>query len=319
VKKFIKQKMYPIVDFIVSPFTLLSSILLKVIRRRGIKWFPIAKKIFLRVGVFPIWDHYYEPLFSPKDLHFPLDEDRNLPGIDWNVKEQLSLLQKFDFNDELRKFPVYQKNQQEFYYNNVAYGSGDSEILYSMIRHFKPRKIIEIGSGNSTLMAKNAIRQNKEESAEYNCLHICIEPFEAPWLEDIGVKVIRKRVEELENNFFAQLRNNDLLFIDSSHIIRPQGDVLFEYLEVLPILNTGVIVHSHDIFSPKDYLCDWIYEDVRFWNEQYLLEAFLSCNTSFKVIAALNFLHHNYYKELALKCPMLTQEREPGAFYIQKV
>jgi len=74
------------------------------------------------------------------------------------------------------------------------------------------------------------------------------------------------------------------LFIDSSHIIRPQGDVLFEYLEILPILNAGVFVHIHDIFTPKDYLSEWILDGKVFWNEQYLLEAFLSFNTCFKIM-----------------------------------
>ena len=93
-------------------------------------------------------------------------------------------------------------------------------------------------------------------------------------LEKIGVTVIRQKVEGLGKAVFAELEKGDILFIDSSHIIRPQGDVLFEYLESLPSLNRGVIVHIHDIFSPKDYLKEWVTNEVRFWNEQYLLEAF---------------------------------------------
>ena len=87
--------------------------------------------------------------------------------------------------------------------------------------------------------------------------------------------------------FFAKDKKNDILFIDSSHIIRPQGDVLFEYLEILPILNPGVVVHIHDIFSPKDYLDNWIINDHLFWNEQYLLEAFLSFNNNSPFIDGL--------------------------------
>ncbi|HAX18069.1 MAG TPA: hypothetical protein DCY00_05695, partial [Actinobacteria bacterium] len=117
---------------------------------------------------------------------------------------------------------------------------------------------------------------------------------------------------------FKKLDCNDILFIDSSHMIRPQGDVLYEYLELLPDLNNGVIVHIHDIFSPKDYPEEWVIGDVRFWNEQYLLEAFLTSNSRWKIIGALNFLHHNYYELLIEKCPRLTPDREPGSFYIQK-
>jgi len=317
-KKIIKKFVYLVFDIVISPFTLLASILLHFVRRRGIKNFPTAKKIFLSIGVFPINAHYYEPLFDKKKLQYPLRNDRTLPGINWNTNEQLNLLKSFTYNNELIQFPENQKSQLSFYYRNSSYGTGDSEFLYNMIRHFKPNRIIEIGSGISTLMAQNAVRKNTDENPKYSCKHICIEPFEAPWLEKTGVDVIRKKVEEVEKDFFTQLNKNDILFIDSSHMIRPQGDVLYEYLELLPILNAGVIIHIHDIFSPKDYLDEWIDEDVRFWNEQYLLEGFLSFNSSFKIIAALNYLHHNFFNELSEKCPMLTIEREPGAFYIQK-
>ena len=119
--------------------------------------------------------------------------------------------------------------------------------------------------------------------------------------------------------FFSELEENDILFIDSSHIIRPQGDVLFEYLELIPILNKGVIVHVHDIFSPKNYLREWLEDEVRFWNEQYLLEAFLSHNNTWKIIGALNYLHHNHYEKLKSVAPFLTPDREPGSFYIQRI
>ena len=187
-----------------------------------------------------------------------------------------------------------------------------------MIRLFKPKRIIEIGSGSSTLMAKNAIYKNKSESNDYICEHICIEPYEQPWLNHIGVKVIRKKVETIELNFFSSLKKNDILFIDSSHIIRPQGDVLFEYLEILPSLNEGVIVHIHDIFTPKDYLDEWFSE--YFWNEQYLLEAFLSFNKDFRIIGATNYLSHKYNVQFSEKCPVYKMQvgREPGSFWIIK-
>ena len=156
------------------------------------------------------------------------------------------------------------------------------------------------------------------ENKDSQCEHTCIEPFENLWLEKLSVKVIRKLVEDVDVNFFNQLDENDILFIDSSHIIRPQGDVLFEYLQILPILKCGVIVHIHDIFTPKDYLDEWKIKGTLFWNEQYLLESFLCLNSSYKIIGALNYLKSNYYDELAEKCPMLTKDREPGSFWIKK-
>lgn len=188
-----------------------------------------------------------------------------------------------------------------------------------MIRLKKPKHIFEIGSGNSTLLARYAIKKNKEENSKYHCKHVCIEPYEMPWLEKSGISVFREKVENVQISFFSELKENDILFIDSSHIIRPQGDVLFEYLELLPTLNKGVIIHIHDIFSPRNYLSQWLDLDVKFWNEQYLLEAFLSNNNDWKILGALNYLHHDYYEKLKKTCPFLTPEREPGSFYIQKI
>ena len=100
-------------------------------------------------------------------------------------------------------------------------------------------------------------------------------------------------------------------------MIRPQGDVLKEYLEIFPQLKPGVFVHVHDIFTPKDYLKSWVVDDVRFWNEQYLLEALLTNTNRYEVIAALNFLKNNHYELFSQVCPYITKEREPGSFYFR--
>jgi hypothetical protein len=101
-------------------------------------------------------------------------------------------------------------------------------------------------------------------------------------------------------------------------MIRPQGDVLHEFLDILPQLNNGVIVHVHDIFTPSDYPHEWIVQSKRFWNEQYLLEAFLTNNSEWEVIGALNYLKHRHFAALQVCCPRLTAEREPGSFYLRK-
>jgi predicted O-methyltransferase YrrM len=302
-----------------SPFTLLSTLWLKFVRRVGIG--KIEDHIFMMMGVLPVHDHYYQPLVNPrKHLTKSLREDRELPGIDFNIQQQLGLLSKFHYNDELLNFPLEKTARTEFYYNNGSYCSGDAEYLYNIVRHFKPRKIIEIGSGASTLMVQNAVRQNRHEDVHYQFQHICIEPYEQPWLEKQQVELIRKRVETIDKSFFGQLEANDILFIDSSHIIRPQGDVLFEYLEILPILNPGVIVHVHDIFMPKDYPNDWVFNHF-LWNEQYLLEAFLTFNTKFKIIGALNYLSHHHRDAFMDKSPIFAKQssREIGAFWMVKV
>jgi predicted O-methyltransferase YrrM len=308
-----------VVDILALPFTGLAGVWLKFLRTFGFQYLPASKRMLLSIGVLPVRDHYYEPMINSAHLRYALSKDRELPGIDLNVAEQLTFIGQFTFREELLGFPLVQKNRLEFYYHNGSFVSGDAEYLYSLVRLVKPRKIIEIGCGYSTVMTRNAVDRNKSDDASYSCDHICIEPYEQPWLEELGVQVIRRRVEECDIGLFASLEKGDILFIDSSHVIRPQGDVLFEYLEVLPMLKPGVFVHVHDIFTPRDYLQEWIVDEMKLWNEQYLLEAFLSFNKEFRVIGAVNFLKHNHPAALAERFPILEMEighREPGSFWI---
>jgi len=317
-KRIIKKSILFLVE-LGTPLTFLSSVWLKIVKKVGVG--KIGDKIFMQLGILPILDHYYQPMINPqKHLTKSLRDDRELQGIDFNITEQLNILSKFNYNKELLNFPINKSKNIEFYYDNGSYCSGDAEYLYNMIRYFKPNRIIEIGSGYSTLMAINAISNNNSDNSNYACHHICIEPYEQPWLEKTEVELIREKVENIDKSLFQKLEKNDILFIDSSHIIRPQGDVLFEYLELLPTIKSGVLIHVHDIFTPKDYLNEWVYEQHLLWNEQYLLEAFLTFNSEFRIIGALNYLTHNYPKEFAEKCPIFANQpgREPGSFWMIK-
>ena len=302
----------PVADLLLAPMLILAALLMKAIRRAGIHRMPLSRWLLRRIGVFPIDNNYYEPLFDPRGLRRPLHEERELPGIDWNEAEQIALLRAFTQADELADVPE-QAEEGVFHWSNATFCSGDAEYLYQLVRTRRPSLVVEVGCGYSTLLIQRALARNGAGR------HICIEPYENPWLERSGAQVRRQRVEDVDKRVFRDLGRDDLLFIDSSHMIRPQGDVLFEVLELLPILQPGVIVHFHDVFSPRDYLHSWLDEEVRFWNEQYLLEAFLSSNRDWKVIGALNYLRHRHYELLESKCLRLTPEREPGSLYLQRV
>ncbi len=273
----------------------------------------------MNVGVFPIRDMYYEPQFDNRNPAQPFSQDRHLPGIDWNVEGQLEFAGALDRAAELDDTPLKQPAELEFYYDNGSFEYGDADYWYQVIRHFKPKSIIEIGSGNSTLMARKAIQKNESEDDGYRCKHVCIEPYQKPWLEQTGVTVLREKVEDVGLEFFSELSENDILFIDSTHMIRPQGDVLFEFLELLPTISPGVVVHVHDIFSPKNYTNQHLVDKVLFWNEQYLLEAFLSQNPDWKILGALNFLHHHHPDVMKKIAPRIQPTNEPGSFYMQRV
>ena len=305
------------IDLLLSIVIVPAAHLLLLYRKAGAAQLPMTTRRLKSIGVFPIRNHFYEPLFDDRLLSRPLDADRELPGLDLNAAGQLAHLDSLRFEGELIALDLRQRRDEigSFHLPNGSFEPGDADYLYQFLRATKPTKVIEIGSGNSTKIARLALNANRDETG-LACAHICIEPYEQPWLEELdGIEVIRQRVEDCDIEWSTALAPGDLLFVDSSHMIRPQGDVLKEYLEIFPRLQPGVVVHIHDIFTPRDYLKTWVVDEVRFWNEQYLLEALLTNTNRYKVVAALNYLKNNHYDALSRVCPYLDRGCEPGSFY----
>jgi hypothetical protein len=308
-----------VIDVLIFPLALAGTISSVAVSRWAGK-LPLSTWIFDLFNVYPIPHHYYSPLVYASDLKKSLAEERDINGLDLNEAEQLELLARFNFREELLGIPSIAEKELTYGYENDLFGAGDAEYFYNIIRYFKPKKILEIGCGQSTLMAQLAIEANKKENALYLCRHICVEPFEQPWLEKVGVTVHRTKIEDLDSAIVESLQLNDILFIDSSHVIRPQGDVVYEYLNMMGRTQPGVLIHVHDVFTPRDYPEAWVVRDRKLWNEQYLLEAFLCFNRSFKVVGALNWLWHNHSDRLARTCPVLSAKGgEPGSFWFTRV
>ena len=224
--------------------------------------------------------HYYEPLPDFRSITTEqLTRRREFPGIDFSWGDQLALLNELAaYHDELSTL--------EFNFDNAFFSGFDAAIYYSMIRHLKPQRIIEIGGGYSTQLANKALVANGSGSLT------CIEPYpERLNGASPNVKLVQKRVEEIDVAFFSCLAANDVLFIDSSHAVKFGSDVCYEFLEILPRLAPGVWVHVHDIFFPHDYPAEWLIERRLALNEQYLLEAFLSFNRQFQVTLSNYWLY----------------------------
>lgn len=287
--------------------------------RWGAANLPRSFRAWSSRGVLPLPFHYYFPVFDPDALPSSTwSRESRLPGIDLQPQRQLQLLEKFNYSEELRLFPLDGDHKAGYCYHNGMFGPGDAEVLYSVLRHFKPRRVIEVGSGSSTHLAKAALYRNRAEGHESE--HICIEPYSAPWLEKLGVTVVREHVEDVDISLFQKLGANDVLFIDSSHVLRTGGDVQFEYLEILPRLNPGVLVHVHDIFLPFEYPQSWIRDQKWFWTEQYLVQAFLAFNAGFEVLLALHYLHAHHRDALAKAAAIYAEhpQFQPASLWIRR-
>ena len=163
---------------------------------------------------------------------------KQIKTFKFNMETQKSFLKSLSYQEEFEVFMKKQDNVTDydlkFTLNNGSFGSGDAEFLFNMMNRYKPKNIIEIGCGQSTLIIQGAMQAYSNNAATR---HICIEPYEQPWLERLTNLDIRRPLEDLDERFFDLLGDGDLLFIDSSHIIRPGGDVLKAYLEIFPQLN----------------------------------------------------------------------------------
>jgi hypothetical protein len=237
--------------------------------------------------------HFYEPIPDTQSLPETLwSQPSELVGIDMNDSIQLELLQNHfsKFRDEYENLPVEPPPGQKRPFRGV-----DALVAYCMICHFQPELIVEVGSGWSSLVLGQVAAKNK------NSALICIDPFPSDVVRKgfPGLRsLIEKKIQDIDLEFFSQLDSGDFLFIDSSHTVKIGGDVNYLFLEVLPRLRPGVIVHVHDIFLPFEYRRDWVLDEFRFWTEQYVLQAFLTFNSEFKVLLANSYLNHYHQQEL---------------------
>lgn len=286
------------------------------------KTFPIWQKM----GIHITPNYFYAPIPDTRTLKDELWKKKSeLVGIDINEENQIKLLYQFSskFKLEYESFPIDKTSiPYQYYVNNGEIESVDGEILYCMIRLFKPNKIFEIGSGNSTYLAAQALLKNHEDNG-HECNLIAFDPYPSDVIKTgfPGLsKLVSIKTQEVPVSKFSELEGNDILFIDSSHVLKIGSDVQYEILEILPRLRKGVIIHFHDIFLPAEYPKKWVLKAYRFWNEQYLLQAFLSFNNSFEVLWAGSYMHikHPYKLEAAFSS-YKRDERWPGSFWIRKI
>ncbi|HEX4284236.1 MAG TPA: class I SAM-dependent methyltransferase [Terracidiphilus sp.] len=242
----------------------------------------------LGVSVTPL--HFYFPVPNIKSLKGKQwRAPRTSGAFDYRLEEQVERLHReiLPFADEWTFADGDMGQPHAFHVNNGFFERVDAEVAHSFVRHRRPKRIIEIGSGFSTLVLAGAMRRNAAEGAEGE--FTSIEPHPRAFLKDglAGLThLIESRAQDVPLEVFRKLEAGDVLFIDSSHVVAMDSDVLYEVLRILPTLAPGVLVHFHDIFAPLDYPEKFVKRNLCFWGEQYMLEAFLSFNKAFKVVWA---------------------------------
>jgi hypothetical protein len=267
--------------------------------------------------------HYYSPIVNTTELKH--EEDRIWPlkkktpgNIDLNQARQLELLKLFSGYQTEMPFKDNQVADLRYYFNNSYFTALDGIVLYSFIRHFTPTKIIEIGSGFSSavMMDTNQFFFNNKIKIDF------IEPYPDRLIslmkkeDQINYTILPSRVQDVPLDFFVGLNENDILFIDSTHVCKTGSDLNYIYFEILPILKKGVIIHIHDIFYPFEYPKEWVYEG-RNWNEIYLLQAFLLFNSAFTIEFFNNYLFDQFIAGIIKFLPV-SEKENGGSIWLRK-
>lgn len=268
--------------------------------------------------------HFYQPIPYVAGLSKSIWNNTNdVPGVALRLEQQMKLLETFKkFKSEYESLPRTKVESSDFFLENGMFESVDAEVLYCMIRLNKPKRIVEIGGGFSTILMAEAILDEQRSDPYYECEILTIEPYPSSRLRaklPSFARLIERPVETLPMATFDLLESGDILFIDSSHVLKVGGDVQFEFLRLIPRIAPGVLVHVHDIFLPDEYPAAWIRDQHRFYTEQYLLQAFLAFNDSFNVVWSGSAMASSYPEELgrafdSFDCSYVT----PGSFWFAR-
>ncbi|MCC7144511.1 MAG: class I SAM-dependent methyltransferase [Candidatus Eisenbacteria bacterium] len=253
--------------------------------------------------------HYYQPYARQGELESGgfWNTCSELPGVRVDMGASLKLLARVGerWSGECQ-WVERTTNPKQYYALNPTFGFASAAVAHAMIREFRPSRIVEVGGGFSTLIIAGALSKNAVDGTGADFLSV--EPFPGTVLEqEIGGLTRRMMVpvERVALSEFEALDRGDILFIDSSHVIRYGGDVLYLLLEVLPRLRPGVLVHVHDVHLPEAYPRAYFEHHRWVWNEQYLLQALLSGSTRYEVLLPCWWLHRDHADVFAHAFPQL--------------
>lgn len=267
----------------------------------------IQKKLNGENAEFVPSGHFYSAVPSFEDrLDFyksPAKKPTQISSIDLNAEQQHILLEQFICYFNECPFPEESSADFRYYFNNGIYGHADGLTLFAMMRKFQPKRIIEVDSGFSSalMLDTNDSYFNGEIELTF------IEPYPKRLnkllrASDNKQKILNEKIQDTDLQIFQSLEENDILFIDSTHVSKLNSDVNHILFNIIPELKDGVLIHFHDIFWPFEYMRGWIREG-RAWNEAYLLRAFLQYNEHFEILFFADYLQKQHRSRLSEDAP----------------
>ena len=266
--------------------------------------------------------HYYSEVPDLESLPPGVWTARSeLLGVRFDVEEQLRFVQRElgTFIPEFRPPLAATGNPRDFYLENTLYEGLDTETLYAMVRRFRPQRVLELGSGMSTLVIASARARNSDAGGGR---HDVFDPYPRDDLRAALEQIARLHLvsaTDVPFREFETLRADDILFVDTTHTVKIASDVNRVILDVLPRLAPGVLVHFHDIYLPGEYPVEFFTELGFSWAEQYLLQAFLAFNGEFEVLFGNAALQRERREAVSALVPSAGRSRRPSAFWLRRV
>lgn len=269
--------------------------------------------------------HFYSPVVDLQDLESRQDQiwaPRTLKGI--NMNEELQHSMANDLVEAAKVIPFSDQPSQNglrYYFENKTYCRADGLALFTILLKYKPKRIIEIGSGFSS-----ALMLDTNDKFLNNDIHFTfIEPNPSISLNRLlrredykNTDVKQQLVQQVDPEIFTTLQENDILMIDNSHVSKTGSDVNYLMTEVLPLLNKGVIIHIHDILYPFEYPKEWLFRHKLNWNEIYTVHNFLLFNNTFEILFFSDYMHKELKAQYGDKMPLFFKD-QPSSLWIRKV
>jgi hypothetical protein len=286
--------------------------------RAAVRAYGLLRRAASRVGLQVVLRTFYSPI-PDVDVLTSASFDRVSPlaGVGFDLDAQLHWARELPMAEFA---PAGAPGAEPAYLRGTeAYPLLDATVLYGTIRRLRPARVVELGSGASTLVITQALVANARDGGAPAQLEV-FDPYPSSVTETLpGITELhRARAQDAPLAGFERMGAGDVLFVDTTHTVKLGSDVNFVVLEVLPRLAPGVVVHFHDIFLPYEYPRTWLEDYGLYWTEQYLLQAFLSLNADYEVVLAVHALARERPAELAAALPAGVGLTAGAAFWIRR-